>query len=74
MRWLTLLLLIAGGDCFGQLAETSLPENRTMADRPVASQPQPGCDAYTMDNLPTLGVKRKACYYRDRLLTGSAVF
>lgn len=27
-----------------------------------------------MDNMPVLGFERKACYYRDQLLTGSAVF
>lgn len=76
VHWRTLLLLAVGGNCFGQLAEAIVEESPQRAAPPAAYQapPEPSCDAYTMDNLPTLGFKRKTCYYRDRLLTGSAVF
>ena len=74
--WMTLLLL-TGVSCFGQLTEdASQQENRDVARAPIAYQspPEPGCDAYTMDSIPVLGLKRKGCFYRDRLLTGSAMF
>jgi hypothetical protein len=76
VRFLTLLLLAAGPSCLGQLAATTSQENQSISGTPVIYQtpPKPACDAYTMDNLPTLGFDRKACYYRDRLLTGSAAF
>ena len=77
MQWLTLLVLASSCCCFGQpIPEASTQETRETATNPASNQPspQPGCDAYTMDNLPVLGFKRKACLYRDSLLTGSAVF
>ena len=75
--WMTLLLLTGSVSCFGQLTDdASEQENRDAARASIAYQspPEPGCDAYTMDSIPVLGLKRKGCFYRDRLLTGSAVF
>ena len=60
-----LLLVAYGGRSFGQAADGGGAALQAL---------QPHCDAYTMDNIPVLGFKRKACFYRDRLLTGSAVF
>jgi len=76
MRWLTLLLLVCSGPGFGQSAVgTSQQVNPSTTVESTNESPlRPGCDDYTMNNLPTLGFSRKTCYYRDHLLTGSALF
>ena len=47
-------------------------------DQPAAERYKPpppaGCDSFTMQTIPQLGFQRKACYYGDQLLTGSAIF
>ncbi len=34
--------------------------------------PKPQCDSYSMQSLPTVTFKQRACFYRDQLLTGTA--
>jgi hypothetical protein len=42
----------------------------------LADPPRPGCDSYSLQTLPTdgFGFRQRACYWRDQLFTGSAVF
>jgi hypothetical protein len=38
-----------------------------------AEAPRPKCDAFNMQNLVTLSVREKTCYYRDRMISPSAI-
>ena len=67
MRLAAVVEVLMAAVCFGQ-TDISLP---TPAYHPA---PVPDCDAYTTTVMPQLGFKQKACYYRDQLFTGSAVF
>jgi hypothetical protein len=61
------------GCCLWLSASACLAQSPT---QPGGFQPAPvaGCDSYTTQVIPQLGLKRKACIYRDNLFTGSAVF
>jgi hypothetical protein len=38
-----------------------------------AAPPPPHCDSYSMQNLPKLDFRQKACFWSDQLVTGSAI-
>jgi len=50
------------------------PAQDPTAGAKFPSAPEPGCDSYTMQTIPKLGFRRKACYYGGQLMTGSALF
>jgi len=60
--------------CSGQTAVWESATSGSSAQPVYSQSPEPGCDAYTMQEIPRLEFKRKACAYRDQLLTGSALF
>ena len=71
MRLMGLFLCGLAVAAFGQTPAGELGQPSVSAFKPP---PDPGCDAYTMQFMPELGFKRKACYYGSQLFTGSALF
>ncbi len=75
----TALLLIPASLGFAQqnLAQQNLAQ--PTADKPSPEYPQyyeppnPKCDAYTMKNRVSLNAREKTCYYRDQLISPSAI-
>src|SRR5260370_41832155 len=73
------LLLIPAQLGFAQqnLAKQNLTQ--PTADKPSPDYPQyyeppnPKCDAYTMKNRVSLNAREKTCYYRDQLISPSAI-
>src|SRR5260370_36719822 len=73
------LLLIPASLGFAQqnLAQQNLAQ--PTADKPSPEYPQyyeppnPKCDAYTMKNRVSLNAREKTCYYRDQLISPSAI-
>jgi hypothetical protein len=78
MRLVVLFLCGLAASTFGQsVAAEPEPQAAPPSDAgaPVFSPPpEPHCDAYTMQFMPELGFKRKACYYGSQLFSGSALF
>jgi hypothetical protein len=71
MPWFTLNAFVAVASWASQTPAVPPAPEPASVYRPA---PLPGCDAYTMQSIPQLGLKRKTCYYRDQLFTGSALF
>lgn len=49
------------------------PEYVKTAPKEYQEPPQPKCDAYNMQNLVALSIREKTCYYRDQLISPSAI-
>lgn len=78
MRLMALLLCLTVVGCLAQTDEqssnTSVGQQTAVSSPVFQPAPEPGCDAYTMQEIAQLGFRRKACYYGQQLFTGSAVF
>src|SRR5260370_20299435 len=77
MRAALLLIPALLGFAQQNLAQQNLAQ--PTADKPSPEYPQyyeppnPKCDAYTMKNRVSLNAREKTCYYRDQLISPSAI-